>query len=66
METSEDRGAVHMLADLDGEDGKAGGGGGPLSFARLSAPLPHLTPQPGRPPCVRIQEVRPRRNHRRT
>eukprot|EP00903_Cladosiphon_okamuranus_P014972 g13857.t1 len=51
MKTSEDNGAIHMLSDPSG-----GGDGGPLSFARLSAPLPYLTPHPGRPPCLQLQE----------
>ncbi|CAM9304151.1 unnamed protein product, partial [Hapterophycus canaliculatus] len=55
METSQDSGALHMLSDL-GEDGGKTNGRGALSFARLSAPLPHLTPYPGRTPCLRLQE----------
>ncbi|CAN0119299.1 unnamed protein product [Ectocarpus sp. 12 AP-2014] len=46
MKTSQDN-DLHMLPDL---------GEGPLSLARLSAPLPHLTPHPGRPPCIQPQE----------
>ncbi|CAB1121058.1 unnamed protein product [Ectocarpus sp. CCAP 1310/34] len=46
MKTSQDN-DLHMLPDL---------GEGPLSLARLSAPLPHLTLHPGRPPCIQPQE----------
>ncbi|CBN78671.1 conserved unknown protein [Ectocarpus siliculosus] len=46
MKISQDN-DLHMLPDL---------GEGPLSLARLSAPLPHLTPHPGRPPCIQPQE----------
>lgn len=52
METPEGSGSIHMLSDPSG-----GGDGGPLSFARLSAPLPYLTPHPGHPPCLQLQEV---------
>lgn len=55
MKTLDDGSAIHMLSDLDPS---GGGDGGPLSFARLSAPLPYLTPHPGRPPCLQLQEVR--------
>ncbi|CAN0248639.1 unnamed protein product [Ectocarpus sp. 12 AP-2014] len=46
MKTSQDN-DLHMLPDL---------GEGPLSLVRLSAPLPHLTRHPGRPPCIQPQE----------
>ncbi|CAM9710852.1 unnamed protein product [Ectocarpus fasciculatus] len=46
MKTSQDN-DLHMLPDL---------GEGALSLARLSAPLPHLTQHPGRPPCIQPQE----------
>lgn len=53
METLDDSSYIHMLSDPSG-----GGDSGPLSFARLSAPLPYLTPHPGRSPCLQAQEVR--------
>lgn len=52
MEQPQGNGAIHMLSDL-GERGD----GGTASFAQLSAPLPYLTPHPGRPPCLQPQEV---------
>ncbi|CAM9611224.1 unnamed protein product [Scytosiphon promiscuus] len=55
MTTSQDSGALHMLSDLGEEEGKADGSG-VSSFASLSASLPHLTPYPGRPPGLRLQE----------
>lgn len=45
--------SIHMLSDL----GQRGDNVGTLSFAQLSAPLPYLTPHPGRPPCLQLQEV---------
>ncbi|CAM9595183.1 unnamed protein product [Pylaiella littoralis] len=58
METSENSSCIHVLSDPGGGGGGGGAGAGrsALAFSRLSAPLPYLTPHPGRPPCVQPQE----------
>ncbi|CAM9843310.1 unnamed protein product, partial [Laminaria digitata] len=53
MHTSQDDNSIHNLS-FTGDD--TGGRSGGLSFAQLSAPLPHLTPHPGREPCLRTQQ----------
>lgn len=50
---SHDDNNIHMLTDPTGGEGDSS-----LSFARLSAPLPHLSTKPGRSPCLEPQEVR--------
>lgn len=50
MKLSADNGNLNLLAQ--------GGGGSDPTLARLSAPLPHLTRHPGRPPSLEAHQAR--------